>query len=333
MNILYAGQLGEHGSCSARASALERLGHKVHRLDWSSQYHLGGGLLAKVSMRLLIGRRLGLLNSGLLEFARALPAVDLIWVDKAVWIQAETVRELTKIAPVVHYTPDPALSFHKSRHFRASIGEYSLVVTTKSYEMDQYRALGARRLLLVPPSYDPSVHRYVAAYHLRKAKPPGVVLVGHYEAHYHSIAAEIARKGVPVSVFGPLWEGAVETGNLSIARRPAVGEEYVKVISESAIGLGVLSKLAPDQTTTRSVEIPACGTLLLAERTRDHEEMFVDGVEAVFFSSAREAADLAIELLADEHRRDRLARAGLNRCLASGYSHDAVLARVLTTIS
>lgn len=37
-----------------------------------------------------------------------------------------------------------------------------------------------------------------------------------------------------------------------------------------------------DLQTTRTMEIPACGSLLMAERTIEHEELFKDEEEAVF---------------------------------------------------
>lgn len=87
-----------------------------------------------------------------------------------------------------------------------------------------------------------------------------------------------------------------------------------------------------DLQTTRTMEIPACGSLLMAERTVEHEQLFKDKEEAVFFSSNGELLELCQYYLGHEQERKRLAEAGRRRCLTSGYSNEETIKRVLEKI-
>jgi spore maturation protein CgeB len=105
----------------------------------------------------------------------------------------------------------------------------------------------------------------------------------------------------------------------------AYGPAYVAAIQRSLIGLGLLSKAKPDTFTTRSFEIPAAGRLLLAERTREHQLLFEEGVEAEFFDDVEELVTRARALLADPGRAMAMAAAG-HRRVRENYQWHQVLA-------
>lgn len=105
-------------------------------------------------------------------------------------------------------------------------------------------------------------------------------------------------------------------------RAPGVwGVDYAKAMGCASIGLSLLSRLAPDRHTTRTFEIPACGTFLLAERTEEHQELFEEGREAEFFGDLDELQDKIRYYLAHPDERKRIAAAGRERCLRGGYSY------------
>ena len=96
-------------------------------------------------------------------------------------------------------------------------------------------------------------------------------------------------------------------------------DEYPVALSAAKICLGLLSKRFPETLTTRSFEIPACGTFLLGERTDDHCALFEEGVEAEFFASAEELTDKLRYYLSNPSQRAQIAAAGRERFVRSGY--------------
>src|SRR3569623_1631392 len=73
-----------------------------------------------------------------------------------------------------------------------------------------------------------------------------------------------------------------------------------------------------DVNTRRSLEIPACGRLMLSERTPGLEAWFEEDKEAVYFSSAGEVVRKAEEWLAG-NRRETVADAALRRSWSDGH--------------
>src|SRR5262249_5202317 len=70
-------------------------------------------------------------------------------------------------------------------------------------------------------------------------------------------------------------------------------DDYARALTGAKIGIGFLRAVCHDQHTTRTFEIPACGSMLLADRTEEHRQFFREGEEADFFSSEDEFLDKA----------------------------------------
>ena len=117
-----------------------------------------------------------------------------------------------------------------------------------------------------------------------------------------------------------------------LLRRGLAGQG--KGLREMPVGarmcLAFLSKLNRDVYTYRCLEIPACGRLLLSERTPDLLRRFKDGEEAVFFSGRDEMVERATWLRDHPGERRRIAEAGRRRLQADQHS---VIDRMETIVS
>ena len=72
---------------------------------------------------------------------------------------------------------------------------------------------------------------------------------------------------------------------------------------------------------------------MLAERTDEHAELFVEGSEAEFFDSFEELLHKCRHYLAQPKERERIAAAGFERCRRSGYSNQSRLQQILEVLS
>jgi spore maturation protein CgeB len=320
-----------------RMRALRRFGHEVVPFDTSPWLDGGNRIARSVAHRFNFGPNVSGLNKALLDNTRTIDRLDLVWVDKGRWLFPKTliVLKTRTNSRALHYTPDPQLVFNKSRFFERCIPYYEWLVTTKRFERDSYRALGARAVVLVFQGYDRRFTDNPRASFASTEWERDVCFVGHYERHYASRVIAAGRTGCSLGVWGPGW---VRASRLRSSLRRHVegngvwGDNYLAVLSGSKIGLGLLSKWVPETSTTRSFEIPAAGTFLLAERTEEHQELFEEGKEAEFFVGDDELEDKIGFYLANEDARQRIALAGRERCIRGDYSSEAQVRRVLDEI-
>jgi spore maturation protein CgeB len=308
-------------------NAMEDLGCRISPFD-ISPYYLGSGRVRRwLTHRLAWGAALRRLNRDLCRLGR-LARCDWIWIDRGTWIGPETVETLRRTTGgrAIHYTPDPAIVLHATRHFLQAIPHYDVLITSKPWEVDLYYGHGAKHVVMLPQGYDRAIFQpHEVSDHQRLRLASRVCFVGHYEDHYYRCvkAARAVLGSSDLAVWGR-WQRyqLLHPWLTRVVRGSGIwGVEYAKALCCTEIALGLVSQWIPETSTTRTFEIPACGTFLLAERTEEHQSFYEEGQEAEFFGSPEELQDKTRYYLAHPEPRKRIAAAGRRRCLAGGYSY------------
>ena len=335
VRLLYVGDLTPGTTSAQRQRALQEIGCEAATINIApSDPRPQRGLLGRVRRRLFGPRDVLGVNRQILELVRRTP-YDAIWLDKALIIDATTFRAAKESLPravFIGYSPDDMYARHnQSPQFRAHLACYDVFFTTKSYGVQELHALGCRRAVFVDNAFDPHTHRpldITAADRLRYGGPVG--FVGTFERARGESMYHLASAGIPVRVWGNRWERwRTRHPNLRIEARALYGDEYALALNAFDINLCFLRKQNRDLQTTRTVEIPACGAFMLAERTDEQRALFVEDSEAAFFESDAELLAKTRYYLARQQERERIAAAGRARCDTGGYSYQSRLCAML----
>jgi hypothetical protein len=318
MRLMYVGTLEWGCTSLQRYEALRALARHAYAVDlraFQGEY-LQRTAIRRVQMRFGIGRFKRRLGDELVrEALRYRP--DLIWVDQGNCVPADAIRaaKARTGALAVHYTADSVTGRGWGAWgFADAIKQYDVCITTKPHECDLWRNLGARAVVLSRgQGYDPSVHRPVDLAGADEEKYScDIVFVGQrMTARARSICALVDEVKCTLKLYGRHWDRG-DTGRrlAPYAGGWLFGDEYAKALSGAKICLAFLNREAGDTSTTRSVEIGACGGFMLGERTPAHAEMFKEGEEAEFFGSDEELIAKVAFYLRNEDARLRIARAG-----------------------
>lgn len=132
-----------------------------------------------------------------------------------------------------------------------------------------------------------------------------VLFIGSYEKERFTTLKFLAQNGIKIDIYGAMWSKCKEEihPNLKVHFKELVGQDYVEAISNSKITLGFLRKINKDTQTSRTFEIPACGSFMLMERTKEHLILFEEGKEAEFFNTENELLEkIKYYLKHDEER-------------------------------
>jgi len=340
LRIIYVGSLWDGSTARHRMQALIDNGALVTAVDThpAAVRRRETTLLARIRRRLAGPLDLAGANAAILEAVGRGPP-DVLWIDKGLTISPETLRHVRALAPrcaLVGYSPDDMLNpGNQSRRFLASLPLYDVYFTTKSYGVAELAKLGARSVHFIGNAYDPATHRPVDLSAEQRQALGGVVgFVGQWEAARSATICGLASAGVPVRVWGDDWRKChCPAPGLRLEDQPLWGDAYARALCAFDINLCFLRKANRDLQTTRSMEIPACGGFMLAERTDEHRALFEEGREAEYFSSDAELVEKARYYIAHPDERRAIARAGRQRCLDSGYSNQARALQMMQVVN
>lgn len=258
---------------------------------------------------------------------------DLIWIEKGLFIKPRIIDNLKKNnSLLVHYTPDTAFTSNVSRYFNEAVPLYNFCITTKTFETDLYWDAGAKQVLLCTQGFDPKYHKSFYSFPQKE----DVVFIGLNEEYREEVLASLIESNIGVKLCGAKWGKFVKKyanrSTLKFYGSGLFGEDYSKLISGSLIGLGLLSKKFPENHTTRTFEIPACGTALATERNDEINKFYSDD-EVLFFSDIKELTEKIDYYINHLDILQEVTDRGTCKVQTHGYDYPTILKGILEQIN
>ena len=334
--ILCIGQYKKPSNAYLRTLSFEQLGYKVERIDVSDKIS-GHNIILRILRRLyrptLIRVLVKLIKKKIDSFSP-----DLIFIEKGVQFSAKNLiffkSSVINHIKLVHLNPDdPFGEFGNGwGKFVSSIPFYDIHFVPKEINRSEYLKLGAQSVYVYDRSFSPNYHKPV---NLSKSEVEffgcRVGFIGAFAPYRESVIYTMICEGINVAIWGDGWSNGKYWNKLKHYWRGGsqVGEDYPKAISGMEIALHFVRHENRDLQDSRTFEIPACGSFMLAERTADHEHLFVEDLEAVFFNSPEECIEKCRYYLENAGVRKKIAEAGMQRVHNSNYDYTSRLKEMI----
>ncbi|MCG7856210.1 glycosyltransferase [Flavihumibacter sediminis] len=337
IKVMYVGSMNQASNSYKRYKALVNMGFVVENIDLEKYVYRS--LFTPLYHRISWGPGVYQLNKQVLTKLNLLKP-DIVWVDNKPYLSATTLKKIKNDFPgiyLINVVTDDANGRYRS-HWnltRSTAKLYDWHFVQREENVTEYLSWGAQNVDFCFRSYDPSLHRPIelTGDELKKYHS-NVGFIGSYEEDREESISFLIRNGIPVHVTGDGWENKKLWNDIKpYYKGPSVyGEEYVKKINGMDIALHFLRKGNRDQQDSRTFEIPACGTFMIAERSGLHEMFFKEDIEAVFFDSNQSLLEKVRKYQEMPEKRRLIAAAGLERCRSSGYDHESRLRNILAKV-
>ena len=263
------------------------------------------------------------------------------WLDTGAEVSPGFHRWLKKRdVKIINYNVDDPFGTRDGKkwsQYIKSVPYHDITAVVRVDNIDEAKAAGANNVIHVYRSYDPVAHApVVPTAEEQKKWASDVCFIGTWMPERGPFMVRLLELGVPLTIRGNRWQHAPEWTSIKTAwKGPAVYDrEYRLALQCSRVTLGLLSKGNRDLHTTRSAEVPFMGgAVFCAERTVEHQEMFVEGKEVEFWSSPKECAEKCFRILKDEEKRQNFAKSAKAKVEVLGLSNDKVMQRIINSLS
>ena len=341
IKILYVGENFLGSTSEQRFAALRRLGYDLDEVNFSKNFNKNSfkGIISRILQKFSYSIDFVFANDQIYKKILS-DKYHILWIDKGLTIKPGLINDIkqsNRVKFIVGYYNDDMFQKHnQSIQWRQGLSMYDLIVTTKSYNVNELLSMGAKRVEFVNNCYDIKIHRPKKISQEDKKKFGGNVgFIGAWEKERSNSISFLAKAGIQVRWWGGGWSNksySPNIPNLVYENKALWGDDYAKAINSFDINLCFLRKINRDLQTTRSIEIPACGGFMLAERTEEHQILFQESKEAEFFSNNEELLDKTRFYLANPNARLKIALAGRERCEKSGYSYESNLSKIISLL-
>ena len=328
--ILYIGQYTEGSTSKMRGEALRKIvsPKSFEYIDTNIPFYRCNRLWRSLAFRYKTGRLIQEINQYISSEVNG--RYQAIWIDKGVFIKPKVISYLKTITnTLIHYTPDTAFLENKSRFFNKSLKHYDFVITTKSFERDNYlQFINENQLIFVTQGFNKELHYPRNTFGEKSIE---VLFIGLYEDSRGEIIEFLLKNNITVAVAGKKWsrfnQSHKDDKNFKFLGDGLFSEEYAQTISKSFFSLGLLSKRFPELHTTRTFEIPACRTALITEENKETSKFYKED-EVVFFKDKDDLLSKINYYLSNKDQLKLITEKGYKKVYEGGFEYQEQLKQI-----
>jgi spore maturation protein CgeB len=331
--ILFIGSLNDNSNSYLRYRALCQLSLDVFGLDIDKFIY--NSITKKVDHHFNFGIGTLKLNWKVAQYD--FTKCDLVLIDNRpflfsiIYLKMKLKNPNLKIAILL--TDDPGGSYKSGwRLLKSTAMHIDRHFVQRSVNIQELYSWGANSVNICYRSFDPLLHRKKVE--ISKTEIFDIGFIGTYESSRAESIKFLIDNGIKVQIIGDGWENSIFFDQLKqFYMGPSVyGEEYVDYINSMKIALHFLRKGNRDEQDSRTFEIPACGTPMIAEYSDVHGRLFREDLEVLFFKNNEELLEKVRFFIERPEVAAEFAIRAQHRCIVDGYDHKSRLKYVLTTL-
>jgi spore maturation protein CgeB len=333
IKLFYVGHLDEHSNSFKRFQTYKSLVNVIGFVNIDEIIYRG--LTRRIDHYFNFG--LGTIKLNLILRKDKVKDLDVLLIDNRPFVFSSTINFLRKRNPgikIVSMLTDDPNGKHRSgwRLLKKTARNFDIHFVQRIQNINELLALGANRVEICYRSFDTTFHRKKEEVQKNTSYDAG--FIGSYEEFREESIKYLIEHGIKVQVIGDGWEIGKHYNIIRpfYSGKSVYGESYVECINQMKIALHFLRHGNRDEQDSRTFEIPACETPMIAEFSEVHRLLFQENHEVLFFKNNEELLEKVNFFIKQPIIAEEFAQRAKKRCILNGYDHNSTLKRVLEKI-
>lgn len=231
---------------------------------------------------------------------------DLIWVESGELLGKKLIENLKKKGSrIVFFCKDnPFYNRDKSkwRIARKALHLYDKVIFHQPTRI-KYAKKNNINFHLIKPVINKNIFNFSKRNFESRKFERDVLMIGTWFQDRGKLAKRLIEANINLEIFGPNWEkdkNYITLKKFIKSNQFITGFKYANIIKCSKMTICLPNVENDDDITRKSLEIPLCGSLLLAKNTKSHRKIFKNKFNAVLFNNHNDLIKNIKEILKNE---------------------------------
>ncbi len=214
----------------------------------------------------------------------------------------------TKI--IIYHNDNPysgIINYLKNRHYLNSIKYADIAAVYRPNDFKTIKKYKPKKVKLLKPNYISYLHKPI-----KIKKNNDVIFIGHFTSERGYKLNLLYNNKIKFNVYGNGWNkfGLEMNWPYNTYGPGKYKNEYVKLINQSKIAICFLSAKNNDVYTRRVYEIPACRTLLFAQKTNELSKILKENYEAIYWKNDKDFVSKIKFLLKNQKKIKQITKSG-----------------------
>jgi len=245
---------------------------------------------------------------------------DIIYIHNESLIGKKTINLLkSHCKKIIFYCPDNPFLDRDNQRWKLllpNLKMFDLIIFMAKNRLKHAKKFNLKNIIWIPPTFKIKEQERRKINSLEKKKyETDVLMIATWFPERGDLFLKLIQNNINFKIYGGRWHKFKHYRKYKkyIGNKIESDELYVKLIQSSKINICLPSLGNNDDITNRSIEIPYIGSMLLAKKTKTHEELFKNYKEAVFFNNYDDCVKKIKLLLSNDQLRKKITKNGYEK--------------------